>query len=881
MRLGTVACLWVITLLSVSCSSGVDGSGDTDNGGKDAVADLSDELPRLDAEEDRSDIRELDVGPDLPRDHVGDGNADMETPDYTEPDLLDVLDDETSVPDVVEETQDVGTDADPVIPPFYTSPELLLKILGPSSTGAGESIASQIAVAGLIVGKPDHISWETATGHSGYAEGLPFFRTSPIQLSKGDNVITVRAHRGTEVAEDTIVVTHNPVFMFSSALRIRPNIAFAGQTSTLLFSMDMGLYFNFDSATLTLCETGPDGECTANVSTMKDDGKVSTSGDEVGGDWVYSWKKVYHFTAPGTACFRVHAAVFAGYQQHMAYSPVVCMDVVQRITQESCNATRTLHASANQVYQDELLAGTPQSARAAVLAFLGAQGEVQEYGASEDGFGVWALYSSGILGAFHFSPEGIRSGVPQPMPEMVEYTLQQSNVMSRESVVLSPFQTLLGAHDEAPYIYTLLKDPDCPPYVLTGPAPLAGANAGITRFRELYRHGLVALTGHGDSYFKTLSADQKLAYRWSHPGSQEVIWTGEPVDCSRFVQTSPICGSANCPAGSECVLTEASNNTNTSSGICVDFKQADLRKGRLVMGNSTWGILPSFVLHYAQRPYPRSVVYLGACRSFWNGTMAAAFHAAGAKAVLGYSGYVTHQFAHDQGIQFFTNLLQEERLVGYAMPPPASDPEYPGTRLRMLGDPHLNAINSELINRSWETGDLTGWLKDGDGRVVSRLGITLPVEGKFMSLISTGMGFTPQVGEIHQTFCIPQDKVEVSFYWKYYSEEFQEFCGTTFQDTFEASIESSTLGILEMVSVMVDDLCPSSACSGCGSKYVGLIGSDVTFDRGDVWNTSWQKATRPVVQLAGQGPVVVRFYATDKGDSIYDTVILVDAIRFK
>jgi hypothetical protein len=871
-----------MSLLLASCSSGSDGTGDTKDGGKDAAGDLSDDLPWQDVEEDRSDTGELDVKPDLPRDHGGDGNPDADTPDGIPSDLLDALDTETSVPDVADETLDVETDADPVIPPFYTSPELLLKILGPSSAGAGESIASQIAVAGLIVGKPDNVSWETATGQSGYAEGLPFFRTSPIQLSKGDNVITVRAHKGSEVVEDTIVVTHNPVFMFGSALRIRPNIAFAGQASTLLFSMDMGLYSNFDPATLTLCETGPDGECTTNVSAMKDDGVVSTSGDEVGGDGVYSWKKVYNFTAPGAKCFRVHAAVFAGYQQHMAYSPVVCVDVVQRITQESCNATKTLHATVNQLYQDELLTGTPQSARAAVLAFLGAQAEVSEFGAAEDGFGVWALYSSGILGAFHFSPEGIRSGAPDAMPEMVEYTLQQSNVMSKESVVISPFQTLLGSQDEAPFIYTLLKDPDCPPYVLTGPSPLAGANAGLTRFRELYRHGIVALTGHGDSYFKTLSAQRKVSYRWSHPGSQEVIWTGEPVDCSRFVQTSPNCGgSANCPAGSECVLTEASNNNNTSTGICVDFKQADLQKGRLVMGNATWGILPSFVLHYAQRPYPRSVVYLGACRSFWNGTMAAAFHAAGAKAVLGYSGYVTHQFAYDQGTQFFLNLIQEERLVGDAMPPPAADPEYPGTRLRLLGDPNLNATNSELINPSWETGDLTGWLKTGDGRVVSRLGITLPVEGKFMSLISTGMGFTPTVGEIYQTFCIPQDKVEVSFYWKYYSEEFQEFCGSTFQDTFEASIESSTLGVLEMVSVMVDDLCPSSACGGCGSKFVGLIDSDVSFDQGDVWNTSWQKATKPVVQLAGQGPVVVRFYATDKGDSIYDTVILVDAVRFK
>lgn len=865
--------------LAFGCSSS---GGDGTDSGSELVAD-NDATVDLDAPQDLVE----DLATDGLQEFTGvDGVPDE---DASDPDVLtdqqtqeltEISADETETPDGMDVAEDLADveDSTSVIPPYYESPELGIKILGPSATGSGESIATQVHIAGIVMGQPDYLTWESQNGQEGYGEGTPYFLTTPVQLIKGDNTVTVTAHKGDETVSDTIVITHNPVFMFGNPLMIRPGVAFVGQSSTLLFSLDMGLYSNFDPATLTLCQTGPDGECESDVHAMVDDGQVGTSGDEVAEDGVYSWKKVYNFGQPGNACFRVHAAVFAGYQQHMAYSPVVCVDVVARITQATCQATQAVQTEAQELYDTTLASGTAAQARQAVLDYLAASESVTEYGESLDGTGIWARYNSGILGAFSFPEPGNRSGT-----ELVDYSAEvTTTVMSKESVVLSPAHADLGDLDEASLIYSLLASPECPPYVMTGAAPLTGANASLSQFRDLFRHGIVALTGHGDSYFKTLSAATRANFEWWHPGSQELIWTGQTVDCGKFVQTSPICSdSSPCPTGSECVLTEANNGSNTSSGICVDYKHADLQRGRMVMGSSTFGILPTFITRYRSRGYPKSVVYLGSCRSFWNGTMALAFYAAGARAVLGYSNYVSNEYAYQQGTEFFQELLGAEKsLVGAAMPPQEEDPANPGTRLRLLGDPYLNASDSELINPSWETGDLTGWLKTGDGRVVSRLGITLPVEGKFMSLISTGMGFTPQVGEIYQTFCIPEDKVEVSFYWKYYSEEFQEYCGSSYQDTFEATIESD-IGNLEMASVMVDDLCPSSACSGCGGQYVGLIQSDVEFDIGDVWNTSWQKVTKPAVQLAGKGPVVMRFYATDKGDSIYDTVILIDAIRFK
>ncbi|HIA04896.1 MAG TPA: hypothetical protein EYN66_23875 [Myxococcales bacterium] len=100
-------------------------------------------------------------------------------------------------------------------------------------------------------------------------------------------------------------------------------------------------------------------------------------------------------------------------------------------------------------------------------------------------------------------------------------------------------------------------------------------------------------------------------------------------------------------------------------------------------------------------------------------------------------------------------------------------------------------------------------------------------------------------------------------------------------------------GKLTLVNTKIDDLChyDDGSCAACpdpgvgncecGSQYVGLIPSDVVFDQGGVYNIQWQLGEKDVTPLAGQGPVELKFFATDTGDSIYDTVILIDAVVFK
>ena len=882
--------LWAVMM--AACSSDNGEPGDTKDQPPDSTGDVGWFYPdHGNGNGEDADNRLLDGWSDEdPLEETGGGDEDGKGTDKVK------LTDTDANGDDLETTSDDGeTTPGPDVPEVviddgsFKSAELGLKILGPSATGVAQALGASIQVAGLVVGKPDAIKWKSETGQSGYAEGMPFWLSGKVDLVQGDNLITVTAVKGNEEASDTVVITYNPAFLFGDVLRVRPSAVFTNTKTKLVFTLDMGLYTNFEPSTLKLCQCTEDGECVSDVHTMLDDGQVGISCDEVGEDSVFSWCKSYTLSEPGKACFRTHAVVKAGYQQYTAYSPVTCVDVVDHFTQAACESIQAIQLEADALYWDTLAVSDAATARQTVVNLLQTKPDVGEVGMAAQGFGVWVRFANGILGGFNFSPPGTRGGQNEEGAEQSEFEQLDAPltctdpvlIESKRSVVLAPENDEFGASDEAIFVQNVLDKSECPAFVLDSPKKNAAAN--LSAFRSLHEYGVIAITGHGDSYFKTMSPAAKKAYGWRHMGSQEVIWSGEAVDCTNLLQTSDECSEQEpCGQGAECIFTTSSGVGTSVSGICVDYKQVDIMTGRVVVGPDRYGVLPSFVAHYQGRGYPSSLVYLGTCRSLWNGTLGMEFYGAGARSVVGYSGYVTTPFAYEQGTNFFSSVVEEMTCTGQALPEvPIEDPQNPGTVVRLLGAPNLLATNADLINPSWETGDLTGWQKTGDGRVVSRLGITVPVEGKFMGLISTGMGYTPQVGEIYQTFCIPEDKIEMSFYWKYYSEEFKEWCGSKFQDTFEATLDGDD-GMITFVNVSVDDLCPpTEQCPGCGSQYDALLQSDVIFDQGDVWNSAWRKATGNVMALAGAGAVTLRFFATDKGDSIYDTAILLDTVKFK
>jgi len=868
----------------VACSGGGSGSGDAS--GDDSISIGGDDDKRSPTWPDNQG-----GDPDGPTPIFPDTTEDPDVPvdEDKGPDPLidigelppkpDVTGDDNTIEPLDVQEPDIG---DPPLVLEYAEPGI--KILGPSATGKGQSLGAFIQVAGIVAGSPDGITWESkTTGETGYAQGDPFWLTGKIDLEVGDNRIEVTAVQGQYVATDTIVVTYNPAFMFGSDLNSRPRGMFTNTETDLVFNIDMGMYANFEPGTLMLCESTAEGICLSDIHAMMDDGQPDITGDEVPEDSIFSWRKTYTIGQPGKLCFRAHVLVKSGYMQYTAFSPVTCVDVVDYLSQEECQNMVALQQNAVQLYNDTFASsGDVNTARQAVIASLAEQPEVAELGSSYAGMGVWLRYANGILGAFNFNPGDARGGGGEGETEQAFGAIGANEIpiASKRSIVLSPHHDELGALDESVFADGLLKKSVCPTFVLDG--PYKNTQATLARFRSLHEYGVIAIAGHGDSYFRSLSLGAKAGYNWSHRYSHELIWTGEPMDCSKLVQSSPSCtGPGSCPEGSQCVVTGAQTVGTSLTGICIDYKQLDLRTGRAVMGHDRYGIVPSFFKHYRGNGFPDSLVYLGTCRSLWNGTLGMELFGAGVKTIAGYSGYVTSEFAHERGTDFFVGVVEQGLVTGETMPEdPVEDPVYPGTSLHLMGAPNLTVTDSSLINPSWETGNLTGWQSTGDGRVITRLGVSMPVEGKFMGVISTGMGYTPQTGEIYQTFCIPADNTQMSFYWKFASEEFKEWCGTMFQDTFEATIEGSE-GAITLVDATVDTLCPPEECETCGDMYDGLIQCDFVLDQGGCWMTHWRKSETDVSALAGGGAVTLRYFNTDIGDSIYDSVVLLDTIKFK
>lgn len=761
----------------------------------------------------------------------------------------------------------------------FPAAELGVKIIGPSSA---DSVAIQNAVVsinGLVFGNASSISVVCSCGQTVEGAGSPFWGSPPLNLTVGDNEITVTAHGADgSTVTDHVRITYNPQFDFDGPPVARPPSIWVGEKTELFFTIPISLYPNFDPSTAELIQVDASGNQVA-VWKMHDNGAFATSGDEVPGDGVFSVRLSVTHPTPETLWFRVRVKVIpadggAGFN---AWSDVITVDALQHFTGQECQAVLGA-AQAAQAAFDGAWAQGAAVAQDAALASLQANPSVVSSGKSPIGNGVWAAFGSGVLAAVDGSAPGTRGGGAPGYTTVPSAALGGVPIQSRSVAVLSPFAQELQGVDETPEIASSLRSKSCPKFAVD---ERTDVHADLAAFRTLHQKGIAAIATHGDALFGGLSADAKARYRWDHSGNQEVLWTGEPVECAKLMQAVQACDNANnkCGGNAECIFTNAQGTS--ASGYCLDNTQVDAKMGRVAInGRGKWGVLPSFFSHHANnKPFPDSLVYLGACSSLWNGTLARELYGAGAKAIAGFSGVVTSTFAKERGLDFFNNMLELELPAGAAAVS-KQDPDHEGSFFRLFGASNLSINESDIINADFEKGNSIGWDIQGDGRVISQFGAALPVLGKFMGIISTGMGYTVQTGELRQTFCIPSGKTQLSFYWKFYSEEFLEWCGSEYQDTFQASIQGEQ-GTLSTVDVRVDDLCPANQCAGCGAKAVPLTPSDLSFDQGDVHSTQWQQATANVSTFAGAGPITLKFFTTDAGDSIYDTAILVDSLKFE
>jgi hypothetical protein len=184
-----------------------------------------------------------------------------------------------------------------------------------------------------------------------------------------------------------------------------------------------------------------------------------------------------------------------------------------------------------------------------------------------------------------------------------------------------------------------------------------------------------------------------------------------------------------------------------------------------------------------------------------------------------------------------------------------------------------------IRNGGFERGNLTSWATSGASNVREQFGPTSsgfvigPTEGQWMADINTGPGSVGGVGSsLKQQFVVPAGVRTLRFNFDFISEEFPEFVGSIFDDSFRAVIATPN-GQTTIAQVSVNQSGGFTLIGDCG-----FPGGDSTCG-----HTGWREGSVDLSAFAGTGmsiTVDLIFSANDAGDNIYDTHVLIDNLRF-
>lgn len=726
-------------------------------------------------------------------------------------------------------------------------------------------------------------------------EDAPFFALDPLPLEAGWNHFLLRGQTKDErILEDQVTVIYNPDG-FVPAGRVLPDFAEV--------DVPVSLFFEIDTNRIPLIENGVElwaaaanGTPTGFLGTMRDDGGVdaegepSSSGDAIAGDLVFSARLDASFDSPGASSF-----VFVLYGKDQGiyverYSTRLDVDVVAPVLEADCQAHRQTLIDLRARFDALQIDASFDDARAQVVAEALEEPGVNLAGGAACSSTIWLRFDDGLLGII---PLATWRGADEL--EALDVAPYAATTWARDWTVDDRGATLVG---DATSVAAAMSPDTCPSLLAEA---LATKNTTLPyEWISQADGGLLFLAADGALGFSDMPGSVAATYDFS-PGEPELLPVfphddichelGDEIEIGEDDQAIPIredCSydpqnparSKRCVRyGKDCAL-QTTKSDGTLWGTCQDRRTLDLRAGRLILTPDGFALSSSFVERYLPE-VESGIALLDLPRSGYNGRLAAAFLKKGYKLVAARRMRDTGElFA-----PFVDALLSQESW---------SEADHPG--LRFFGSTRVGFAPYGLSNGTFEKPSLDGWRTTGDARRVSEFPGSEVVEGKGMAILSTGMGFKEHSGVIEQVFCPAPGTDTLRFYWRVYSEEFQEWCGDTDHNdefTVSVSVGGQSTRILD---ANVSQLCPPDQDAGycgvcvdpdptncpCGGLYddgLSLV-EDLHFDigDGDVWQTSWRELSFPL-PFAGIRPVHLRFEVRDRGDSLLDTAVLIDRVR--
>lgn len=728
--------------------------------------------------------------------------------------------------------------------PFNDTKAPKVYILSPTSERAFVTTDANLVISGTA--EDDNaiasVEYTTSYGASGKATGTDVWSISDLNLPEGDCTITVKAtDGGGNSSTAAIIITRNKYLSFVGLPTIDKEMVYSNTNSPVWMTARIAPNDKLVATSVKVIEVDDKNQYVQVVCTLYDDGNLSAHADEIKGDNVFSIKHSFLLPEAGTKYYRICAETQEAEGLVKGYSAVFSLNVVQR--EVAVQHVDNLMSTQQEVKQQITAMSDMDEEQVAeqLTTILEADPTVKkvekEEGmlkiSHESGLESYVVLkeNSKMKGFGSVSDRSKTPSVPlskqtrgifKPMFRMPSMgtratAADETIIQNKRVLVWSAFAdkfednmavALKDIFDQSPVKLKVdyMTNIEC-------------SQASLANFAN---YGIIVIDTHG----------------WNG----DVIFTREVIDQISNLSEEQI--------------------YNLYSSAVKMFTMRD--------GNTYAALTAKFIQSQLKLQFPNSVIFNGSCESLKNDLLADAFISKGAKTYVGFTGNISTKTCTEKAQEFFSALVGSGlQTTGQAFIADNNFTEPDGSTCSyvMRGSKDMHFYLG-LINGDFEYGNMNGWEVEGDGRVISQLVDIYPPQGDYMGIVSTGLGFTENYGQISQTFMVNKETT-LSLKWNYLSEEFLEYVGSKYQDFFKVTIIDANGNSKELFAKAIDAF---------AAEYDLIsVSPAIVFDKNGVYKTDWQVTSFDISEFQGQ-TVTLKLEAGDVGDSIYDSAVLLDEI---
>ncbi len=589
------------------------------------------------------------------------------------------------------------------------------------------------------------------------------------------------------------------------------------------------------------------------VIQLKDDGEYSESGDDLPNDNIFSGKVT--LSSDSEVLFDYYAV--AG-DDASATSQIVSICFINKLTTEELNDIEIVDARIQaELFEcgtyDQMDMDQRKQKAQDILKDLEKEGLIEKgsivYDAASYSYSF--QYQCGVCGSVIFKDWPVAEEISDSATSNGVYSVSTTNMSNQLSLDLGDAVILWSfnqAWDDSsfrkPYYEEVEKKWD-----KAGLDTTVIWNTTVEHYKKLSGYEVILFSGHG-TY---------MTYKYE----------GKETTCSSLI-----------------LRHQSSTEQNRSYS-------ADLIQFRIglcsVRGGVMYAILPNFFEHYYNRgDLDDSFIFAENCEfrgknGKENARIPNALRNASAEAVIGFHNSVMAKYSRHLAT-YFVDCLIEGKSAGDAYDAALkkygkddyfeSREDYGPTAYPLFaGDRKAYLVKEGLENGSFEAASGLGkWMMIGDVRVLTKLGPLGPTDQKRMAILTTGIGSAEEKyldgtegSVLTQTFKMPANAKTLTFSYDMVSEEPHEYVGSQYDDTFIVRLVTAS-GTYEITKKSINT-----------ATWTAI--EDIDFSGGDntTYHTTWIEINFDLSAYAGQ-IVTLEFVVYDKGDSVYDTAVLLDNI---